>query len=185
MSEVNWDENARAAAMEFACYIGKAKDCKKYFEHIAPKKIKTVEDAVRVHGGKWPFSYGIENMGYSPKHNHYFSFGNGYKFIHGEYRVCTREQFEACAAKKGEKWTHVYSEHEPCRVLIETPDRFGIIVIDTASNGYLTCAPDELNPIKPTITKAQSDAVKAAFGWLGKNMEECNEYLDKFEVKGE
>jgi hypothetical protein len=75
--------------------------------------------------------------------------------------VCTREQFEAYgreqeAKQEGEKWTHVYNDHEVCRVLIEDPDRFGIIVIDTAGNGYLTCSPDEMKPIKPTITKAEA-----------------------------
>jgi len=58
MIDVNWDENSKAAAMEFACYIGKAKDCERYFKHIAPKT-KTVADAVEWNGEGLP-PIGIE-----------------------------------------------------------------------------------------------------------------------------
>ena len=71
--------------------------------------------------------------------------------------IATRPQkYEKARAEKLEEWTHLYNEHEACRVLVGAPDRFGIIVIDTAANGYIVCGQDEIKPIKPQITKAQA-----------------------------
>lgn len=111
-----------------------------------PTQTKTVADAVEYYNGVWPEK--VSKL-------HYMSWDSNkgiYSFAGCEStrNVCTRAEFEAYVKEQeGEKWTHLYNEHEVCRVLIENPDRFGIIVIDTAGNGYITCAPDEIKPIKP------------------------------------
>lgn len=70
--------------------------------------------------------------------------------------VCTREQFEDYVKQQeGEKWTHMYYK-DKCRIKVSEPDSDGYIVIVTDFNGYQLCTPDELKPIKPTISKAEA-----------------------------
>lgn len=55
--------------------------------------------------------------------------------------------------QEGEKWTHTYGEHK-CYIKIDEPDLDGYIVVVTEFNGYIPCKPENLKPIKPTISKA-------------------------------
>lgn len=127
-----------------------------------PSQTKTVADAVADHGGKWPFSHGIILMGYSPKHEHYFAFGDGYELAGGEYMVCTHKQFEAYVKEQeGEKWTHVDEYQNPCLVVIGKPDVDGNVVI-LRKDGLYDCIHSSsvwLKPIKPTISQDQAKAV--------------------------
>lgn len=56
--------------------------------------------------------------------------------------------------QEGEKWTHVYCS-EKCKVVGE-PDSFGRVVILTESDAYFLDKPENLKPIKPTLTKAEA-----------------------------
>ena len=70
--------------------------------------------------------------------------------------IATSPQTKTVAdEQEGEKWTHFYND-EYCKIVIETPDKFGEIVIDCEYNGYITCEPSELKPIKPKLTKAEA-----------------------------
>lgn len=145
----------RADRVVVRFYNGDEMSCKKVITR--PTQTKTVADAVRAHGNKWPFSLGIELMGYSPKHNHYFAFGDGYNFTYGEYQICTRAEFEAYVKEQeGEKWTHETAESEYCRILIDKPDQFGNVVILKEEWGYSDYPLSSLKPIKPTISKAEA-----------------------------
>jgi hypothetical protein len=55
-------------------------------------------------------------------------------------------------AWEGEKWTHTTSLGR-CRVLIDTPDEYGYVVVEYDGEGYSLAPPRRLKPIKPTLTK--------------------------------
>ena len=160
-NKIDWNDNAIAAAREYDKWLDK--DDSGYIhagEHFdafladvttrptEPER-KTVYDAVEYYNGVWPDD-DFSTIWISDGR---FELGSRVTLA----TVCTREQFEAYVKEQeGEKWTHTYNENEPCKILIENPDRFGIIVIDTASNGYIVCEPNEIKPIKPTISKAEA-----------------------------
>lgn len=52
MSEIDWNENVKVVVREFVCYIGKVKDCERYFEYIV-LKIKIVVDVVEYYNGEF------------------------------------------------------------------------------------------------------------------------------------
>lgn len=110
---------------------------------------KTVEDAVDAFGGEWPNSR-FNLAWYNPERNEILLGCN-----HTEDTICTREQFEACVAAKDKsepKWTHKYGR-DNCYIKASDPDCDGYIVVVTECDGYNLAMPDELKPIKPTITE--------------------------------
>jgi hypothetical protein len=56
--------------------------------------------------------------------------------------------------QEDEKWTHTTLLGR-CRVLIDTPDKYGYVVIERESGSYSSVYPENLKPIKPTLTKAK------------------------------
>jgi len=70
--------------------------------------------------------------------------------------ICTREEFEACVAAKSEpEWTHLHMG-EKCKILYSQPDFEGFILTDTEEYGYQLYKLEDLDPIKPTISKAEA-----------------------------
>jgi len=162
---IYWNDNAKAAVREFADYIGQSDKCERYLEAFVTKK--TVADAVE---------YCKENgkiCGYSFSQNKMLSFckSNGtYCFVSEKSSagsvetddwqpICTREQFEAYVKEQdGEKWTHKYVK-DNCYIKVSEPDLEGYIVVLTETDGYMTCQPEDLMPIKSiksTLTKAEA-----------------------------
>lgn len=117
---------------------------------------KTVEDAVEWNNGKW-----INDVFTHIKcrNNMLFYASDDYLELDGcSYLVCTREQFKACVATKDKsepEWTHQTSLGK-CRVLIDTPDQHGYVVIEHEEDGYSLVPPRALKHIKPTITPAEA-----------------------------
>jgi transcription antitermination factor NusG len=93
-----------------------------------------IPDALTFEMGKWFFCYTAGQKGV----------------------VCTRKQFETYGREQeGEKWTHTTSLGK-CRVLIDTPDKQGYVVVELDNNAYAIVPPRCIKPIKPTLTKAQA-----------------------------
>mgnify|MGYP003672825626 CR=1 FL=1 len=113
---------------------------------------KTVEDAVEYFNGEWPhkthrFIYHCNEK------NIFTSHAAEYRDTVEAYKVCTREEFEACVAAKSEpEWTHVFLKKK-CRIVCSEPDDDGCICILRENTGYVVVEPSKLNPIKPTISK--------------------------------
>lgn len=182
MIDVNWDDNAKAAVECFAGYVGEAGAAKIWLSGKRPTQTKTVADAVEAYPNGWP-KHMDDELWFSETENSYM---RRIEVLpkHKAYFVCDYLQFEAYVKEQeGEKWTHVYNEHEVCRVLTEDPDRFGIIVIDTASNGYIVCEPNEIKPIKPTLTKAQAwDMLKQTPDNIRSLDDALIEITDKYDI---
>jgi len=188
MIDVNWDENAKAAAMEFACYIGKAKDCERYFKHIAPKT-KTVADAVEYYNGVWPEEKDAVCV-WDDKRKNFEFWISDYEPVSYCYEVCNYEQFEAYAKEReakitmddinehistgeqeGEKWTHMYKLGDsckwyPCKIKGEVGTQ-GIVIEADVFEGVQYCSffgkqAVTLKPIKPAMT-AKDEAVIVEF----------------------
>lgn len=171
MIDVNWDDNAKAAVNTYNDWaLENDLGIHAFFEHLTNNghtQQKTVADAVAEHKGKWPFSHSIVMMWYSPKHGHFFAFGEGYDFCEGEYQVCTRAEFEAyvkeqeskitmddinehisTGEQEGEKWTHKWNGRK-C-IVVFTDDYMSWV----KGEGLNKLVPtDSLKPIKPTISK--------------------------------
>lgn len=175
MIDVNWDDNAKAAVNTYNDWaLENDLGIHAFFEHLTNNghtQPKTVADAVAEHKGKWPFSHSIVMMWYSPKHGHFFAFGEGYDFCEGEYQVCTRAEFEAyvkeqeskitmddinehisTGEQEGEKWTHTY-DGQKVRWLGDKPDSCEEMAIQYQSGEYGLARVSALKPIKPTISE--------------------------------
>jgi hypothetical protein len=179
MIDWNRHKSAAYAAITFFDEAGKSVGFKRLDRPTQPK---TVADAVEAYPNGWP-KHMDDELWFSETENSYM---RRIEVLpkHKAYFVCDYLQFEAYVKEQeGEKWTHVYNEHEVCRVLTEDPDRFGIIVIDTASNGYIVCEPNEIKPIKPTLTKAQAwDMLKQTPDNIRSLDDALIEITDKYDI---
>lgn len=79
--------------------------------------------------------------------------------------------------QEGEKWTHRTSLGK-CRVLIDTPDEHGYVVIEGDGDGYSLVPPRTLKPIKPTLTKAQAWDYAVASGLYAEDIERNYDITD-------
>ncbi len=183
MIDVN--DNEKAAVRAFADYIGQSDKCERYLEAFETKK--TVADA-------------YEENPHWRKHvngNIYFriTYGSHWMMTASEdvdsslwALVCTREQFEAYVKQQeGEKWTHKYVK-DNCYIKVSEPDLEGYIVVLTETDGYMTCQPEDLmpiKPIKPTLTakeqKKVAEFVTGIYAKQGVNLRKefedfCNEH---------
>lgn len=118
-----------------------------------PTQTKTVSDAVEYFKGVWPKFLNLDDS------DCYWFHGDGHLVwayesggIKKHHKVCTREQFEACAAKKGEKWTHTYND-EQCYIATTYNDCAWIV---RRFRGDIIVDMDKLKPIKPTISEAEA-----------------------------
>lgn len=175
---IDWDDNAKAAVNTYNDWaLENDLGIHAFFEHLTNNghtQPKTVADAVAEHKGKWPFSHSIVMMWYSPKHGHFFAFGEGYDFCEGEYQVCTRAEFEAyvkeqeskitmddinehisTGEQEGEKWTHTLDGRK-CKIIINKPDVDEDIVVLCKEGDYQIIGHEVLKPIKPKLTKAEA-----------------------------
>lgn len=124
---------------------------------------KTVADAVK---GKWVEDYNMSTLsserpliGFNPAQNVFFSCESGYIFYDnkdGEYQVSTLDQFEAYVKEQeGEKWTHVDSDGNECRILHTIGDHSWVTYKNNSYEDELW--PNvELRVIKPTISKSEA-----------------------------
>ncbi|MBB66894.1 MAG: hypothetical protein CMP19_05110 [Rickettsiales bacterium] len=203
---IDWNDNAKAAVREFAKFVGHRDGASFWLSDKGVIQTKTVADAVADHDGEWPFSSGIILMGYSPKHEHYFAFGDGYELTGGECIVCTREQFEAyvkdkeftkalsecakesegilkaLAEQEGEKWTHTTSMGK-CKV-IKGPNNSGQYLLEFEGGVWDCLYAEQLKPIKPTMT-VQEEAALVEFMKSSHKLEVVNEvraYIREHEI---
>lgn len=123
-----------------------------YGTHFVGKK-KTVEDALEYYKNVWD-NDNCDAIAYNPstgKFSHY-RLVDGYNS--NWYHVCTRKQFGACAAKKGEKWTHTYGHAGyKCKVISVNGEHSWIL---TENGDKLTEYTSSLKPIKPTISEVEA-----------------------------
>lgn len=132
-------------------YNGDEMSCKKAINR--PAQTKTVADAVEYHNGVWP-NDDYDYLNFDSKEGWYCSDKGLFVTL-----VCSRAEFETYVKEQeGEKWTHTYGEHR-CRIKIDEPDLEGYIVVITECNGYIPCKPENLKPIKPTMTEEQQKMV--------------------------
>ena len=126
MSEINWDDNATKAVGLFYDFIDE-------------------QGAIYASPDKMQKDF-FEWLGLSQQ-----------KTVADEpHFKATRENLEKIAKDaQEEKWTHVTSIGK-CRVLIDTPDEHGYVVIEMENDGYSLIPSQSLKPIKPRITKAQA-----------------------------
>jgi len=116
---------------------------------------KTVEDAVEwnrsvEYGDDWYYT-SMDVITFSEGKFAYSSHLHTKKDI-----ICTREEFEACVAAKSEpEWTHLHMG-EKCKIIYSQPDFEGFILTDTEEYGYQLYKLEDLDPIKPTISKAEA-----------------------------
>lgn len=154
---IDWNDNAKAAVREFAAYIGQSEKCDRYLEAFETKK--TVADAVEYYGktfvaGQWT------HIRCGKDGKMFFASGEtDSDNWQDSYLVCNRAEFEAYVKEQdGEKWTHKYVK-DNCYIKVSEPDLEGYIVVLTETDGYMTCQPEDLMPIKPiksTLTKAEA-----------------------------
>lgn len=124
-----------------------------------PQPRKTVEDAVEAFPDGIPNSYlDFAYIGFN-EITKSFVFGTCNQWDSHEQFVCTREQFEACVAKRARsepEWTHLTASGYECKIIQDTPDENGFIVVLDNIGTYRLHDYDSLKPIKPTITKAEA-----------------------------
>jgi hypothetical protein len=120
----------------------------------SPTQTKTVADAVEFHNGVWPYNR-YDNLNYDSEDEWYGTFGGLLETL-----VCTREQFEAYVKdQEEEKWTHkIRATGEYCYIL-EGPNDSGQVFIKTKNGSWDCLYVEQLKPIKPTISKAEYDAI--------------------------
>lgn len=173
----DWNDNAKAAVREFADYIGQSDKCERYLE--AFEKKKTLADAYEACNKLWPNNH--NKLYYDPR--------TGCWFCHDEPQdwyifVCTRAEFEDYVKEQeGEKWTHRYKDFL-CKISLSEPDGYGSIIILNENNVYIRCYPEDLKPIKPTITKEQHEFL-CKFSADSNNLEviaEVESYLAKHDI---
>lgn len=184
MSEVNLDENAIAAVKAFYWWLGSDDNCgleidealDKFIREVEKRKaVKTVEDAVEAFPDGWE-NPEYDCIAYNPSSNTFEYYVHTFEINRNWYHVCTRAEFEACAAKKVEKWTHVTSLGK-CRVLIDTPDEHGYVVIEGEGNGYSLVPPRSLKPIKPTISRKEYDMIAMYAATLKVDPAQFDQYM--------
>lgn len=175
----DWNDNAKAAAREFAAYIGQSDKCERYLEAFETKK--TVADAVEFCKGLWPV-YACDNIHYDHETGHYFC--NDEPKPHYQL-VCTREQFEAYVKEQeGEKWTHLYGS-DKCYIKESEPDWQGYIVIYSEADGYQLVEPRELKPIKQTISAKEVINMMSGSAFASWTVSDFMQHLrDDFELEG-
>lgn len=162
MIDVNWDDNAKAAVNTYndwalENYLG----IHAFFEHLTNNghtQPKTVADAVafckKWNAKEFDYLFWHENIGFLYRNNREATLE--YKF------VCTRQQFEAYAKEQEakqecEKWTHTYNQGEmKCKIIQTKTDFNGCVVVLNDFEEYQLIEPEELKPIKPTISKAEA-----------------------------
>ena len=181
MIDVEWNDNAKAAVIEFADYIGQSDKCERYLKAFGTKK--TVADA-------------YEENPHWRKHvngNIYFriTYGSHWMMTASEdvdsslwALVCTREQFEAYVKEQeGEKWTHTLF-CDKAYIKLGEPDRHGYVLVVTESDGYNLARPSELKPIKPTISESDAKALELFANKSHRHGVACavKEYLDGHEI---
>lgn len=146
---------------------------------------KTVSDAVDYYDGFWPHE--IRNvLSWCSKERLWF-FGMP---INGQYKVCTREEFEAEVERRKipeitdvDSLTHVAPNGESCRVLCED-DRSQLIEYQDGTRACYFIKSHYATKRKPAISKAEVDAVKAYYAWMkGRFVVDLDEYLEQFKVK--
>lgn len=69
-------------------------------------------------------------------------------------------------ADEGEKWTHVTSEGEECKIVVSKQDNFGCVVILKKDWGYSEYALRKLKPIKPKLRQDTIDALRGFYEWM-------------------
>lgn len=126
-----------------------------------PQQTKTVADAVewneKVFKSK---EWKNDKCGYIVLYANSFSYSSSKNS--GDL-VCTREQYEAYvkekeAKKEGEKWTHTCDGNE-CKLLADKHDLFNRMPVQYKSGEYGLVHISDLKPIKPKLTKEQSEAL--------------------------
>jgi len=142
---------------------------------------KTVSDAVDYFDGVWPdeggdvicFDYGRGWVSWLADWESCFNF----------YQVCTREEFEAeVERRKGEEVFGLVGSSDLVKVVYE--GRGGIVCVANEDNDIFVVKKEDLRKRKPTISKAEVDAIKAYHAWMkGRFVVDPDEYLEQFEVK--
>ena len=153
---IDWNDNAKAAVECFAEWAKLSDNglLGEFDKYMSTAQTKTVADAVEAYPNGWP-KHMDDELWFSETENSYM---RRIEVLpkHKAYFVCDYLQFEAYVKEQeGEKWTHTHSGVE-CRIKIDAPDCDGYLVVITKAGRYLFCKPDELKPIKPTISKAQA-----------------------------
>lgn len=129
-----------------------------------PEQRKTVEDAVKAYGGKFPSDIAV-GIGYTPDgFTLYYqnpSLTKGADSL-SSYVICTKKEFEDFVATREPEdrvelieWTHTYgpAHSKKCKVLAVDGAHCWLL---TESGSKFTALTSSLKPIKPKITKAQA-----------------------------
>lgn len=83
--------------------------------------------------------------------------------------------------QESEKWTHTHSGVE-CRIKINPPDCDGCLVVIKKAGRYLFCKPENLKPIKPTISAKEHDMLAKYAASLNVDPAEFEQYMrDNYE----
>lgn len=165
---------------------------------------KTVADAVDYFDGVWPDD-DHTHIFYHPHSDSATEASNTFESAnvdgyvdHSEalrigdgmwYSVCTREEFEAeverrnCTPCKFNGYNKVAFGGN-CKVVCG-PNAYGSHVIEMEDTGeWRIVLGDAISERKPTISKAEADAVKAYYAWMkGRFIVDPDEYLEQFDVK--
>ena len=190
MSEINWDDNAKAAISEFADWLfsGYAylAEVDKFLNEKCNTQTKTVADAYEYLNstaeGKWFSNY--KYLCYR-ENNHWF-----YSDDKNDDVICTREQFEAYAKEQeseqeGEKWTHLiemgFGNMHKCRAMAAKGE-FAWLEIEDIDEP-MTFKVEELKPIKPKLTESQYDALVEMAAHFDIEPAKFNEYMNLFDTK--
>lgn len=172
MSEVNWDENERAAVEKFYEYLDEqgmhyanSSACiADFFEWLKSKQTKTIADAVDVFKRVWPEHMACGGCAdvivYDPPQKSWYVLSKGWSGGVDWYEVCNREQFEAYVKEqKSEKWTHTYNDYgatKDCTLIHDKPDDYGQVLVLNRRGEYVLTDNVKIKPIKPTLTKSQA-----------------------------
>lgn len=89
--------------------------------------------------------------------------------------------------QEGEKWTHYTEKGYKCKISLSEPDSYGSIVILSEHNVYIRCYPEDINPIKPKLTKAEAwDKVEHMYLYDGYSFHGAHEFVvNNYEVTDE
>lgn len=108
---------------------------------------KTVSDAVDYYDGFWPHE--IRNvLSWCSKERLWF-FGMP---INGQYKVCTREEFEAEVERRKGECQYEDAFGDDCEILIGKEDDIGRIIIRRNNGQYAIVAKSSVKKRKPPIT---------------------------------
>lgn len=179
---IDWNRHKSAdyATVTFFDEVGKAVGFKRFDR---PTQTKTVADAVK-RLGKQVLSHEWDVILYGG--DSYYPVSDNYAKKWEHQIICTRDEFEAYVKEQeGEKWTHTTPLGDKCYIKDNEQDCEGVVLVVVKNLGYDLMKPEQLKPIKPTISAKEAIDMMSGSAFTNWTVSEFMQHLrDDFELEG-